>query len=258
MSHSRSNHVATLATQFAGVYANSWSSRAPEERAALIDSFVLDLVISGKIARVDADDLKVMRSSLSGELAARHAMASPHAQVEIPSPPSTEVESTTERITEEVTEALRRLNPETLSTMLSAGRPWMTAHQFCALASALRSGGRVIAGRRRAPGGYEEHIHAAAIRALVRNGYLNLEVTRSGICTGTLSDRTRATIVRMWRDWSTRQVDSMRWQSLSDHEVIVLRPDGGPHVRIVSEMASDEDLARAADAVVASGLRDPL
>jgi hypothetical protein len=255
--------ITMLAAQFAGVYATSWSSRGPEERAALIDSFVLDLVISSKarIAHTEMGDLNALRAQLSDKLATCHMMISPHAPhaQAAPSPPMASPPlATREAVTDEadeVTEALRRLNPETLATMLSAGRPWMTTHQFRALVSALRAGGRVMAGRTRGPDGREEHINPSSIRALVRGGYLNHEITSSGSYTGTLSDRTRAAIAAMWRDWATRRVDRMSWRSLSDHEVIVLRPDGGSHVRIVSEMASDEDLARAADAIVASGMR---
>lgn len=238
--------IARLATQFASIYATSWPARSVEERAALIDSFLLDLVISGQITHADADDLRTLRFRIGDELATRHAMASPHARSVAPA-----VEAAQAAQAAEVTEAqIRQLHPETLATMIAAGRSWLTADQFRALVAALREG-RVVAGRRRLADGSEESIHAAAICALVRRGYLNREVTSYGGCAGTLSDRTRAAVGAMWRDGSSRRTDRMSWRSISDREVVVLRPDGGPYVRIMAEIASDEELARAADAVVA-------
>jgi hypothetical protein len=238
--------VARLAAQFASIYATSWPARSVEERAALIDSFLLDLVISGQITHADADDLRTLRFRIGDELATRHAMASPHARSVAPA-----VEAAQAAQTEVTEEQIRQLNPETLATMIAAGRAWLTADQFRTLVAALREGGRVVAGRRRLADGREESIHAAAILALTRRGYLNREVTSYGGCAGTLSDRTRAAVGAMWLDWSNRRTDRMSWRSMSDREVVVLRPDGGPYVRIMAEMASDKELARAADAVVA-------
>lgn len=242
--------IARLATQFAIIYATSWPARSVEERAALIDSFLLDLVISGQITHADASDLRTLRFRIGDELATGHAMASPHARFVAPA-----VEAAQATQTAEVTEAqIRQLNPETLATMIAAGRAWLTADQFHTLVTALREGGRVVAGRRRLADGREESIHAAAILALIRRGYLNREFTSCGGCAGTLSEHTRAAVGAMWRDWSNRRTDlsrRMSWRSMSDREVVVLRPDGGPYVRIMAEMASDEELARAADAVVA-------
>ena len=242
--------VARLSAQFAGIYATSWPARSAEERAALIDSFLLDLVISGQITHADTDDLRTLRFRIGDQLATCHAMTSPHARSAAP------IVDTAQ--TAEVTEAqIRQLNPETIATMIAAGRAWLTTDQFRTLVAALRNDGRVVAGRRRLADGREESIHAATILALARRGYLNHEITSYGSCAGTLSERTRAAVAEIRRDESNRRTDRMSWRSMSDREVVVLRPDGGPHVRIMAEMASDEELARAADAIVGIASRAP-
>lgn len=248
--------IAALAAQFAGVYATSWPLRGPEERAALIDSFVLDLTISGA-EYVYASDLNLLRARVSDELAACHAMASPHARPALNAPDVPDVN--TKPVDAPLTVAqIRQLNPDMLAAMLTAGRAWLAPSMHRVLVATLRLGGRVVAGRSQARG--ELAINAATLRALIARGYLDYEPTSLGGYGARLSDRTRATIVAIWRDWSTKEADRrMSWRSLSDREVVVLRPDGGPHLKIVCEMASDEELARAADAVVAAGMssRDP-
>lgn len=231
--------VADLAGRFARVYAASWPTRDGEARSALIDSFVLEVLLetSGVEFPFGAGHVADLRSRLAIGLDLHHGMPSllslvtrgdPGERGSDPSPRAAGVPAALARparvapvdpdagrdasdaepwapeplVWQELDrQRVLDLHPETLAIWIFSQAPNVTSRQLRAMVDVLRQGGsaRVGVGK--------DRINHSTASSLVRRGYLKFASGPADlpeIRVAVLSERSLRVVVQAWNQQSGR------------------------------------------------------